>query len=92
MSKRIPSILIGEDARGAALNETLGLPDILDFSVENGRWKNNEFLAKQIKDYLSDLRDTQYMLLSSAYRKMNLVYHNNFEPYIRRICSDDYWA
>lgn len=86
MSKRIPSILIGEDARGSGLNQTLGTPDILDFSINGNKWQANKYLEKQLGLYIDELVKTEFLLLRSSYVKMNEVFEYNFIPFIKKIC------
>ncbi len=88
MSKRIPSVLIGEDARGIALNQTLGLPNIKDYCNNGKYYSNNKYLSLCLKNYLERLQDTDYLLLKPAYHKMKIIYYNDFVPFIRRICND----
>lgn len=88
MSRRIPSILIGEDARGSGLNQTLGLPDIRDFSFQGRTQKENMYMSRQLEYYLEDLLKTDFLLLSSAYIKMKAVYENSFIPFVEQIYSE----
>lgn len=87
LSKRIPSVLIGEDLRGSSLNQTLGTPDILDFSYEDGSLKNNEYLGLQIGYYIDDILQMECDNFVPVYEKMNLTYHKAFVPFVRRICN-----
>lgn len=89
MSKRIPSVLISEDARGIGLNTSTGLNDIRDFTVEKGSIVPNKNMVKELEYYLDDLDECQYKLLTSAYIRMNTIYQHNFVPFLRRICSND---
>lgn len=87
MSRRIPSILISEDARGAECNISMGLPDIKDYCIKNGDLKNNGYIEEQIEYYLGELLKSDFAYLSSAYMKMREVYEYSFAPFIRRICE-----
>lgn len=89
MSKRIPSVLISEDARGIGLNTTLGLHDIRDFMVDRGIIVPNNTMVKEIEYYLNDLLDCNYQLLASAYIRMSTIFKSFFVPFVRRICSYD---
>ena len=89
MSKRIPSVLIGEDARGAGLNQTLGAPDILDYSFCEGKKKENDYLPKQLEYYLEELLKTDFLLLSGSYIKMKAIYEKSFVPFVKGICNDN---
>lgn len=89
MSKRIPSILIGEDARGASLNQTLGLPDILDYSFHEGKKKENDYMPKQLEYYLEELFKSDFLLLSSSYIKMKTIFEKSFVPFVKGICNDN---
>ena len=73
MSKRIPSVLISEDARGIGLNTAIGLNDIRDFSVDDGKIVPNENMIKELEYYLDDLSECKYHLLISAYTRMNTI-------------------
>ena len=89
MSKRIPSVLISEDARGSGCNQAMGLRDIPDYSVgDNKCLSENPYLKQQVEDYLNDLVKTDFKFLSSAYLKMNVVFKECFSPFIRRCCGE----
>lgn len=85
MSKRIPSVLISEDARGVGLNTTTGLNDIRDFVVKKGKIVPNDNMTKELKYYLEDLIASEYQLLTSAYTRMSTVYQKFFVPFVRSI-------
>lgn len=85
MSRRIPSVLISEDARGIGCNTALGLHDIRDFSVDRGKIAANSRMIQELEYYLSDLMKSDFQLLTSAYVRMNTVYRNFFVPFVRRI-------
>ncbi|MCM1233356.1 MAG: polysaccharide pyruvyl transferase family protein [Ruminococcus flavefaciens] len=89
MSKRIPSVLISEDARGIGLNTTIGLNDIRDFIVDEGKIISNDNMIKELEHYLENLMESKCQLLVSAYIRINTVYKNFFVPFVRRICSYD---
>ncbi len=85
MSRRIPSVLISEDARGIGCNTALGLHDIRDFSVDRGRIVSNSQMTTELEYYLSDLVQCDFQLLTSAYVRMNIIYKDFFVPFVRRI-------
>lgn len=89
MSKRIPSVLISEDARGIGFNTAVGLNDIRDFVAAGGKIVANDNMVKELEYYLDDLTGCNYQLLTSAYIRMNTVYRNFFVPFVRRICFCD---
>lgn len=89
MSRRIPSVLISEDARGIGLNTSVGLSDIRDFVVAGEKIVANDNMVKELEYYLDDLVECNYQLLKSAYVRMDTVYRNFFVPFMRRICSYD---
>ena len=88
MSKRIPRVLISEDARGSGCNQAMGLRDITDYSAENGCLSENKYLKRQIEDYLEDLMKTEFRLLCGSYSKMNVVFEDSFRPFIKRCCKE----
>ncbi len=87
MSRRIPSILICEDARGSGCNESMGLPDIKDYSVTGGELSENSYLGNQLNYYIKDLVSDNFGGLSSSYIRMKHIYESRFVPLIKQICE-----
>ncbi len=88
LSRRQRSVLIEEDGRGGGVNEALGLPALPAYSDEvqsENRWlrkgaqlvgaDRNEFLLRQLEDYLTTVGNTVYYenafrLMASYYERM----------------------
>lgn len=82
MSKRIPSILIEEDARGAGTNRTLGLNQIRSYRYTESSYTINKHMIKQVDYYLDDLIQSKFKLLEPSYRIMNMIFHDKFIPFV----------
>lgn len=81
LSKRNISVLISEDGRGLAVNETLGLPIIRPYNnlvINEGRFMAapNEYLVYQLDDVIKNMIDTNYYELERAFKTMNHYYQN----------------
>ena len=81
LSKRNISVLISEDGRGLAVNETLGLPIIRPYNnlvINEGRFMSapNEYLVYQLDDVIKNMIDTNYYELERAFETMNHYYQN----------------
>ena len=81
LSKRNISVLISEDGRGLAVNETLGLPIIRPYNnlvINEGRFMAapNEYLVYQLDDVIKNMIDTNYYELERAFETMNHYYQN----------------
>lgn len=79
LSKRNCSVLISEDGRGVATNETLGLPVIKAYSIretaQNTLIKNyNEYMKYQIDDVLKNMITTNYYELERSFETMHHYY------------------
>lgn len=84
LSKRNISVLISEDGRGAAANETLGLPVVRSYGdviQKDGRITatHNEYLVYQLDDVLKNTIDTNYYELERAFETMNHYYQKMIE-------------
>ena len=55
LTRGIPSILICEDARGIGMNSTLGFPIIKANAFDNGNYKNNPYLLKELDNEIDRL-------------------------------------
>lgn len=77
LSKRVPTILIEEDARGRGVNDALGLIHIQNYSVNNvDVFVENKFLNQEIKDYIDRLNTNDFDDLRNAFEKINKHYYN----------------
>ena len=87
LSQRHRSVLIEEDGRGAGVNEALGLPSLLAYNdeiqISNRKIRKafqkikpaaNEFLLKQLEEYLDMLQKTGDIYFENAYRLMEQYY------------------
>ncbi|MBP2657247.1 MAG: hypothetical protein H6Q69_279 [Firmicutes bacterium] len=76
LSKRSISILMEEDARGAGVNEALGLTGIKPYSYtlnkNNGKVSldNNEYVIQVLDDYLASITSSGYIQLRNSFRMM----------------------
>lgn len=88
LSERKLSILVEEDARGGGVNSALGLPNIRAFwsTVGDNQLQhiNNTFLVRELRDYLFDLHENNYIQMDQAYMMMKR-YFNNMETHIKSI-------
>lgn len=88
LSKRNLSILIEEDSRGMGVNEALGLPRIAPFiqAYHEGRMAriHNEYMIKEIEDYLNELKYHKYKRIENAFVTMR-SYFDNMEKQIMSI-------
>lgn len=88
MSERKLSILIEEDARGGGVNSALGLPNIKAFWSMLGDNQmihiNNEFVVRELSDYLFDLHENNYIQMNLAYSLMR-EYFRNMEVHIKTL-------
>lgn len=82
MSKRIPTILLEEDARGAGTNRAMGLQTIRNYRYAESSYSENTYMIKQIDYYLDDLIQSKFKLLEPAYRIMNMTFHDKFVPFV----------
>ena len=94
LSRRNISILIEEDARGAGVNEALGLGRIASYdygvkaAYDGGRVVSslgtvpNQYLLQQVDDYLNNLYQADFMQIKNAYRMMR-KYFEVMEAHVR---------
>jgi hypothetical protein len=80
LSKRIPSILIQEDARGYGVNHALGLSDQLNSLDISNKHKQeihpNEYLIPDLKNQISEMIDSDFIKLKNSFRVMKESYSN----------------
>lgn len=82
LSKRIPSILIEEDARGRGVNDALGLVHIQNYSVNNAdTFAENQFLNKELNDYIDRLSINNFNDMRCVFEKINSVYNVLIKKY-----------
>lgn len=76
LSKRNISILIEEDARGAGVNEALGLIGIKPYSyiLDKNEFKvnldNNVYVIRELDDYLDSFISSSYIQIRNSFRMM----------------------
>lgn len=76
LSQRSISILVEEDARGAGVNEALGLTGIKPYSYtlnkSNGKVNldYNEYVIRVLDDYLAAIDSSNYIQLTNSFRMM----------------------
>ena len=85
MSRRIPSVLLEEDARGAGTNRAMGLYQIRNYSYSKETYCENKYMIKQLDYYLDDLIQSQFKLLEPSYRIMNFTYYDKFVPFVMSV-------
>jgi hypothetical protein len=92
LSKRIPSILIEEDGRGAGVNEALSLKKIRAYNYSpihfenmlfekiilkiNNRYNINKYVIKNVNNYLDELFEENFMQIERAFTNMKYYYNN----------------
>jgi len=92
LSKRIPSVLIEEDARGTGVNEALGLRSIgcLDASsVSVGRFAVNPYLVAEVRDYIHEIIASDYIRFEAAFATMKRTYLCGMKKQLVGICQRD---
>ncbi len=87
LSKRIPSILVSEDARGSGLNRTIGMWDVPDYEYVNGVKALNRNMIDRLSFYLDELCSSDWRMIDSCYVKMKSVYDSAFVPCVKEACG-----
>lgn len=89
LSHRIPSLLIEEDLRGYGMNEVLGLPHLVSYSVgeilQNQRYQPNPYLIPRLNHELDILLESKGRQVRSAFRQMKEIFYQNFLPMMQRM-------
>lgn len=86
LSKCISTILIEEDARGAGVNEALGLPRIKNYSMkQEEKFIPNPYLLQQLDLYIDELEREKYSRIKFAIERMKDIYSKVLCPFIMRL-------
>lgn len=86
LSHRIPTILIEEDARGAGINQALGLPAIQNYNFDTvGRFQENPFLFLELMNYIEELDCESMNRIQLAVLRMATIYSRTVQPYIQEV-------
>ncbi|SFT66722.1 Polysaccharide pyruvyl transferase [Selenomonas sp. GACV-9] len=89
LSQRIPTVLIEEDARGGGVNQALGLPDIQNYSTNDGeQFIENPYLFKELEVYLQELQREDCSRLQQAVNRMEDIYQRVVVPYIKNVIGE----
>lgn len=86
LSRRISSVLIEEDSRGAGVNGALGLPSIRNYERHSEtEFIPNPYLLDQIELYLNELMRENYSRLHCAVERMQAVYQKGLVPFVMNL-------
>lgn len=92
LRKRIPSILIEEDARGYGFNDAVGLPHLTSYKkemVHNGVFVKNEYLIDLLDYTIDKMYKTDCIELTSCFSVMKHVFYNERSEWmckIKKLC------
>lgn len=86
LARKIPSILLEEDARGAGVNQALGLRDIKSYAVSTQEeYGVNSYMLEELDAYLRELYNEGFSRIESACMRMKFVYEHVVQPYFKVI-------
>ncbi len=88
LSRRIPSVLVEEDARGYGVNHAFGLENLPSYDVEEMKKENakqnlkeNKYLLKQLDFIVDEMIDSNYLKIINAFRFINETYKDKVEKF-----------
>lgn len=84
LSRRIPSILIAEDARGCGINEVLGLEQITNYDIKESS-NLNPYLIECLEDAIQELFDSGFIKIENAFRIMKDTYEKQMKEFLYKI-------
>lgn len=88
LAQRLPSVLLEEDARGAGVNQALGLRDIRNYSVnEQDVFQPNPYLLTELDAYLQEMYREKFSRIKAACMRVTDVYEHVVQPYFRKIAG-----
>lgn len=89
LTRNIPSILICEDARGAGLNETLGLEVIkANVSKKEGCFISNPCLINQLKDVVEETLEQHTVIDKRITDYIEFVYKTSIKDFFIKVISE----
>jgi hypothetical protein len=90
MRKHIPSILIEEDARGYGFNDTVGLPHITAYKIQEQQddlFVPNEYLIDMLDFQYEKMINGNFVMLDNAYKIMKNTFYNERTMWMEKIKS-----